>query len=123
MTRFVTVSLSFAFVLSASLSFVSAQSKTESAVPAMPGRLVATDAGHRLHIWCRGEGSPTVILLAGGGSFSIDWADVQPAIAAKTSACSYDRAGYAWSDPGPAPRGLGTSADELHQVLELAGVR
>jgi pimeloyl-ACP methyl ester carboxylesterase len=102
---------------------MAAQQKTESGVPTMPGRLVATDAGHKLHLWCTGEGSPTVILLTGGGSFSIDWADVQPAIAPNTRVCSYDRAGYAWSDPGPAPRGLGTSAAELHQVLARAGVR
>src|SRR5262245_54725955 len=116
-------SLSLLVAICASLTFASAQSKPESGVPTMPGRLVATDAGHRLHVWCTGEGSPTVILLNGGGSFSIDWAAVQPAVAANTRVCSYDRAGYAWSDPGPAPRGLGTSAAELHQVLTRAGVR
>ena len=36
-------------------------------------------------------------------------------VAKFTKVCSYDRAGYAWSDKGPEPRGLGTSAAELHQ--------
>jgi pimeloyl-ACP methyl ester carboxylesterase len=97
-------------------------SQAPQQVPRMPGRLVATDAGHRLHVWCTGEGSTTVILLNGGGGFSIDWAVIQPAVAAKTRVCSYDRAGYAWSDPGPEPRSLGTSIAELHQMLTRADV-
>ena len=52
----------------------------------------------------------------------MDWALVQPAIAAKARVCSYDRAGFAWSDKGPAPRGVGVSVAELHQVLRRAGV-
>ena len=117
MNRRIAVALSPAFVLSASITLLSAQSKTEPPVPTMPGRLVATDAGHRLHVWCTGEGSPTVILSNGGGTFSIDWAAIRPAVAAKTRVCSYDRAGYAWIDPGPAPRGVDTAVAELHQVL------
>jgi pimeloyl-ACP methyl ester carboxylesterase len=90
--------------------------------PAMPGRLVAIDAGHRLHLWCTGEGAPTVVLESGLGAYSVDWGLVQPAVAAKTRVCSYDRAGYAWSDRGPEPRGLATSATELHQLLRRAGI-
>lgn len=122
MSHFVAIALMPLFTLCAS-TYVSAQSKTTTSVPAMPGRLIPTDAGHRLHIWCLGQGSRTVILLTGGGSFSIDWADVQPAVGVKTRVCSYDRAGYAWSDPAPAPRGVGTSVAELHQVLARADVQ
>jgi pimeloyl-ACP methyl ester carboxylesterase len=123
MRRLRAVALSSLVVVFASPPFVAAQSKTEPPVPPMPGQLVATDAGHRLHIWCTGEGSPTVILLNGGGSFSIDWALLQPAIARTTRVCSYDRAGYAWSEPGPPPRGVGTTVAELHQVLARANLR
>jgi pimeloyl-ACP methyl ester carboxylesterase len=123
MSRVATVAMPAVFVLSVWLALVSAQSATELRIPPMPGRLVATDAGHRLHMWCTGEGSPTVVLVNGAGSFSIDWALIQPAIAAKTRVCSYDRAGYAWSDSGPAPRGVGTAVAELHQVLVRAGER
>jgi pimeloyl-ACP methyl ester carboxylesterase len=87
----------------------------------MPGRLV--DIGtHRLHIWCVGAGSPTVILESGLGAYSVDWSLVQPALATRTRVCSYDRASYAWSDRGPEPRGLGTSVRELHGLLRAAGV-
>ena len=65
------------------------------------GRMVDI-GGRKLYLNCEGKGSPTVILMAGGGAFSIDWALVQPKIADSTRVCSYDRAGLGWSDPGPA---------------------
>lgn len=52
----------------------------------------------------------------------MDWALVQPALATNARVCSYDRAGFAWSEKGPEPRGAGVSAAELHQVLRRAGV-
>jgi pimeloyl-ACP methyl ester carboxylesterase len=85
-----------------------------------PGRLV--DVGnHRLHINCTGEGSPTVILESGGGAWSLDWSWVQPEIAKVTRVCSYDRAGYGWSDPGPSPRTSQQIIWELQALL--AGAR
>jgi len=66
-----------------------------------PGKRIDI-GGRKLHLYCTGTGSPTVILVAGGGAFSIDWALVQPKVAHDTRVCSYDRAGLAWSDRGPA---------------------
>ncbi len=37
-----------------------------------PGQLVDV-GGHRLHVYCVGQGSPTVVLDAGLGAFSLDW--------------------------------------------------
>jgi pimeloyl-ACP methyl ester carboxylesterase len=34
----------------------------------------------------------------------------------------YDRSGLGWSDPGPRPHSAGRIADELHQLLDAAGV-
>jgi len=49
-----------------------AQTPVNSPAPPMPGRLVATDAGHKLHLWCTGEGpAPTVILVTGAGGSSV----------------------------------------------------
>ncbi len=56
-----------------------------------------------------------------GGS-SISWSLVQPAVAQRTRACSYDRAGFGWSDAGPMPRTAGRVADELRALLDRAGV-
>ena len=40
-----------------------------------------------------------------------------------TRACSYDRAGYGWSDPGPLPRTSSRISAELEALLDRAGVR
>src|SRR2546423_636251 len=63
-----------------------------------PGRLVSV-GNHRLHLDCAGSGGPTVVFESALGGWSIDWALVQPRVAAMTTACMYDRAGYGWSDP------------------------
>jgi pimeloyl-ACP methyl ester carboxylesterase len=86
-----------------------------------PGRLVDV-GGHRLHLSCVGEGSPTVVFEAGLANMSADWGNVQPAVAATTRACAYDRAGIAWSDAGPPPRDPQRIAAELHALLGTAGV-
>jgi pimeloyl-ACP methyl ester carboxylesterase len=86
-----------------------------------PGRLVNI-GGHRLHIWCIGSGSPTVILESGLGGSAFNWATVQPRVAEFTQVCSYDRAGFGYSDEGPAPRTSGRIADELAHLLDSARI-
>jgi pimeloyl-ACP methyl ester carboxylesterase len=76
--------------------------------------------GYRLHLNCRGAGTPLVILLPGSGDFSVDWSLVQPEIARTARVCSYDRAGLAWSDPGPTPRTMRQEAHELRTLLRAA---
>lgn len=78
--------------------------------------------GYRLHLACKGEGSPTVILDASFPGQVSNWVWVQPEIAKTTRVCAYDRAGHGWSDPGPAPRDAVTQARELHTLLEKGGV-
>jgi pimeloyl-ACP methyl ester carboxylesterase len=86
-----------------------------------PGQLVDV-GGHKLHIQCVGEGSPTVILEAGQGGLSSDWVWIQPEIAKTTRVCAYDRAGVGWSEPGPAPRDAEQIVQELHTLLENAQI-
>ena len=90
------------------------------AVPA-PGRLVDI-GGVRLHLACAGEGRPTVVLEAALGASSISWSLVQPGLARLTEVCSYDRAGFGWSDPGPMPRTARRIASELYTLLGRAGL-
>ncbi len=85
-----------------------------------PGRLIDI-GGRKLHLHCTGNGSPAVILMAGGGAFSIDWSLVQPKVAQDTRVCSYDRAGLAWSDPGPADETVEQTVSDLHALLRNAG--
>jgi pimeloyl-ACP methyl ester carboxylesterase len=88
-----------------------------------PARGQRVDVGYyRLHIHCVGEGSPTVVLDAGLGGFSLDWSLVQPELAATTRVCAYDRAGYGWSDPSPQSRTPGQIVEELHTLLLNADI-
>ncbi len=58
----------------------------------VPGHLV--DVGtHKLHIYCQGQGSPTVIVDTGLGEISLEWKHVQEGLAANSRICLYDRAG------------------------------
>lgn len=55
-----------------------------------PGDLIAVD-GTDMHIYCVGEGSPTVLFEAGLGGNYMDWIQVQSTIAEQTRTCAYDR--------------------------------
>jgi pimeloyl-ACP methyl ester carboxylesterase len=87
------------------------------------GRLVQA-GDNTLNIDCSGEGGagkPTVILESAGGVPARGWAKVQPEVAKFTRVCSYDRAGYGWSEPGPKPRTMEQEAKELKLLLQAAG--
>src|SRR6266536_5507005 len=86
-----------------------------------PGQLIDV-GGYKLHIFCMGAGSPTVILDHVGAGNSAQWALVQPEIAKTTRVCAYDRAGFGWSDPGPAPRDARQNVQELHALLTNAHI-
>jgi pimeloyl-ACP methyl ester carboxylesterase len=100
-----------------------ASAQDASSYPA-PGKLIDV-GGYRLHLDCTGTsrpGSPTVILEAAFANTSVVWSKVQPGVASFTRVCSYDRAGYGWSDTGPLPRTAGHMVMELHTLLARAGV-
>lgn len=52
-------------------------------------------------MYCVGSGGPTVILETGfgGGTYSA-WHELQPRLGKVTRTCSYDRAGYGFSELG-----------------------
>lgn len=87
-----------------------------------PGKLIDI-GGYRLHLNCTGRNGPTVVLIPGGGDFSFDWSLVQSAVSNSARICSYDLAGFAWSDPGPVPRTLRQEAFELHELLKAARIK
>ena len=94
----------------------------QDSTPPPTGRLVDI-GGRRLHVNCTGAGSPAVITESGSSSFSIEWALVQEQVAKFTRICSYDRAGFAWSDRGPAENTVEETMDDLHQLLRAARIR
>jgi pimeloyl-ACP methyl ester carboxylesterase len=90
--------------------------------PRPVGRLIDL-GGHRLHMNCTGRGRPTVVIETGLGDFSFDWILVQRRLESTLRVCTCDRAGYAWSDPGPQPRTFDQLNLELHDALARAGER
>jgi pimeloyl-ACP methyl ester carboxylesterase len=96
-----------------------ALARTREQYPA-PGKLVEVD-GHLMHINCKGSGSPTVVIDAGNGSFSVEWMPIQEELNQTTRVCVYDRSGYGWSEAGPGPRDGAQVVSELHDLLQAAG--
>jgi pimeloyl-ACP methyl ester carboxylesterase len=86
-----------------------------------PGRMVDV-GGFRMHLYCTGSGSPTVVLDSGLSDAWIHWYKVQPAVAQTTRVCAYDRAGLGWSETSSRPRTSKVIAGELHALLKKAGI-
>lgn len=94
----------------------------DSSPTRMPGHLVEV-FGRQMHIHCRGQwDGPTVILESGMGGFALDWFYVQNMLASTVRVCSYDRAGYAWSEASFSPRLSSQLAEELFELLRSDGL-
>lgn len=78
--------------------------------------------GRRLNVYCTGSGSPTVILDANESDDTSSWRFVQPLVAQHTQVCSYDRAGFGFSDPGPLPRDAAATVSDLRALVEKAPI-
>jgi pimeloyl-ACP methyl ester carboxylesterase len=85
--------------------------------------------GRSLALKCWGEGEPTVIYDAGTGTSGIQTLERSALLQVQTLSettrvCTYDRAGTGASDPAPdqQPRTVDDLVDDLHALLETAGV-
>ena len=113
-------SVTFALCVLSLFSGEPARADSDLAEFPPPGRLIEVD-GHQRHLFCTGNGTPTVILEEGAGGGSLNWTWIQRKVAATTHVCSYDRPGYGWSDPSDTPRDAETVARELDALLRSAG--
>lgn len=116
------VGLGLVALLGAGALTQSALTSHERTLHAPPGKLVSVGT-HRLHLNCQGSGQPLVLLESGLSGWSQDWALVQPELAKFTTVCSYDRAGYAWSDDAPEPRTGLLAVQDLRTMLRAAGLQ
>src|SRR6266566_3602863 len=82
------------------------------------GKLVDV-GGYRVHLYCAGTGSPTVVIV--GAGFSFNWGLVQPEVAKFSQVCSYDHSGIGWSDSGPKDS-CSLRVSEVHTALKKAGI-
>jgi pimeloyl-ACP methyl ester carboxylesterase len=93
--------------------------------------------GRKMYLECTGTGSPTVVLISGGGIAADLWDSplgeqptVYPTIARTTRVCAYDRpgttraraeGGLSRSDPVRQPVTPSRSAADLYALLQAAG--
>ena len=115
----------------AALSFAGAAAAQEAAPTAVDQTLApyasARDSvrladGRMIHLVCMGQGSPVVILTAGAGDWSITWSKVQPAVAAKTRVCAWDRPGFGFSGFSPKAPTVDNATTDLEAALAGGGI-
>jgi pimeloyl-ACP methyl ester carboxylesterase len=110
--------LCWLFIVVLPKSMLAQSSGTAVDSPAPLGKLIDV-GGYRVHLYCTGTGSPTVVIL--GAGYSFDWGLVQPQVAGFTQVCTYDHSGTAWSDPGPKDS-CPLRVNEAHTALKNAGI-
>lgn len=110
------------FIVLAGVTYQSVATALERRKFPHPGRLIEV-GNHQLHLYCTGEGAPTVVLEAAAAGVSVGWAWVQDDLDRVTRVCSYDRAGLGWSEAGEDGYGATRVPEELHTLLEHAGER
>lgn len=88
-----------------------------------PGTLLSIGTT-RLHIVCSeaAEQAVTVIFEAGLGGNALEWGPVVDVLTNRVRTCTYDRAGYGWSDPTAPPRHALRLAYELDLLLDAAQI-
>jgi len=89
---------------------------------ANPQRLVTLHNGRKMNILCTGSGSPTVLLETGAGFSNWIWTPVQRRVARTNRVCSYDRAGFGFSDFASEPRTPANIATDLTSLLKSADI-
>lgn len=87
-----------------------------------PSDQLVSVATHRLQIHREGKGAPTIVVDAGISDGLDKLRPLQERLAKVTHVCTYNRAGYGQSEPGPLPRDCGREAEELKALLNGAGV-
>jgi pimeloyl-ACP methyl ester carboxylesterase len=78
--------------------------------------------GRTMHLYCTGSGTQTVVLDAGLGGWSIDYESLQAELSTVARVCSYDRAGYGWSDAAESPRDAQAMVNDLEALLDAASI-
>jgi pimeloyl-ACP methyl ester carboxylesterase len=86
-----------------------------------PGKLVGVD-GHLMHIFCQGQGSPTVVVEQGIGVQATRWTPLNARLSEITTVCAYDRAGMGYSESVGHPTPSTEVASNLHKLLQNAGI-
>ena len=87
-----------------------------------PGELIEV-RGHKMHMYGKGNGEPTIVLTSGWGeSCALSTLHgVFEGLSKETRTLIYDRPGYGWSEPAGTARRVERIAGELHELLDKSG--
>lgn len=87
-----------------------------------PGKLIEVN-NHKIHIYSKGKGTPTVVFTTGSGTpcAYTDYYFIQEELQKNVRTVSYDRPGFGWSEPTTIPRTIGNQVEELHELLNKSG--
>uniref|UniRef100_A0A673Z6K9 Si:dkey-122a22.2 n=1 Tax=Salmo trutta TaxID=8032 RepID=A0A673Z6K9_SALTR len=114
------------------LNYASLQREGQLLLPE-DGEIIDIGLGQKMHLMCKGQGQPVVILDAPTGMSSDIWFHVQENIALLTKVCTYDRVGLGFSKRVLQNESTGTEkvwgmsttgrmVDNLHRLIRLAGL-
>ncbi|WP_157252870.1 alpha/beta fold hydrolase [Nonomuraea typhae] len=81
-----------------------------------------TVGGVRLMLDHAGTGGPPVVFLSGGTACALNYLMLHRRVSAFTTSVVYDRGGIGWSEPVAFPRTCAEVAQELHDLLRVAGI-
>jgi pimeloyl-ACP methyl ester carboxylesterase len=109
------------FLLVAGCVYEWAGQRQDARLHPAPGSLVSVD-GRRLHLLCRGSAAPTVVIEQGAGELARFWWPLQDEAAKFARVCTYDRAGYGWSDRASQGTTIEGRARQLHILLTNAAI-
>ncbi|MEI6499000.1 MAG: alpha/beta hydrolase [bacterium] len=89
-----------------------------------PGQMIQV-GDHKIHIYCTGEninGNPTIVMIPGAGSSYFTFFKIQPTLSKYTKVCSYDPAGFGFSEGASDGRTAKDTANELKLTLDNANI-
>jgi len=83
------------------------------------------DIGNRRNLFMleKGTGDTTVVFESGIAATHLNWSSIQEQVSHFAGTVAYDRCGLGWSSPSRTERTPANAADELHRMLENAGIR
>jgi pimeloyl-ACP methyl ester carboxylesterase len=113
--------LFLAILLTLGYAYERIAARRDARIHPAPGRLIPV-SGRNVHLLCKGMTTPIVVIEQGAGELSRFWWPLQDEAAKFARVCSYDRAGFGWSDPVREGRTIGDRAAELRLLLMNAGV-
>lgn len=89
-----------------------------------PGEMYHVN-GSEIHMYCTGpenDARPTIIIISGGGTPSYVYDQLRENLSETIRTCSYDIAGFGWSEPNNFPLTVKNMSNELHLLLQAAQI-